>query len=328
MTVRLQNPVEKRRDGFSLISDVVLYKIVNKIFVLMKTNIGILGLLIGLTVSCYGSRISYMDNNVMLEDDVHWQLRTAAQEGNTTEVERLIRKEGANVDMRDYTKEYTPLHWAVENSHEAAAMVLLRNGAPVDAPSKLGDTPLHRAAALGRVPIAKLLVGVYKADVNRETNDGVTAIELAVSIDNLPLVKYLCKKGAKVNNIDEDQGTLLHYVKSKAVLECILEHGLNTKELLNKQNFSGCTPLSCAAYKGNEEVAKMLLDLGADPTIVGYKGMTALDEANRKEHTAIAAAIQAKLQANGHKRNSCNTSIGMTTRAMKRKRASLCSNSR
>lgn len=294
----------------------------------MKTNIGILGLLIGFTVSCYGSRISYMDNSLILEDDADWKLRTAAQQGNATEVERLIRKEGANVDMRDYTKEYTPLHWAVEKDHQRAAAVLLQKGATVDAPSKLGETPLHRAAALGRVSIARLLVGVYNANVNQQDDDHVTALELAVAIDNLPLVTYLCERDANVNNIDKDQNTLLHYVKSKKVLKCILKYGLDTKELLNKQNFAECTPLYCAAYKGSIEVAKMLLDLGADPTIVNNKGRTPLDEANRKEHTTIAAAIQAKLQTNDHKHNLCNNATGVTTRAMKRERVALRGKSR
>lgn len=287
----------------------------------MKTNIGILGLLLGLIVSCHVNSSTYMDNSSISEDnDADWKLRTAAQQGNAAEVERLLDA-GANVDMRDYTKGYTPLHWAVENDHQHTAEALLKKHASVDAAGKIGDTPLHRAAGLGRLAIAQLLVDGYKANVNQQDDDHVTALELAVAIDNLPLVEYLCEQGANVNNIYKDQNTLLHYVKSKEVLERILNSDFRTKELLNKQNFTGCTPLYCAAYRGSKEVVIRLLDLGANPKVVNKEGNSALDEACSKGNLAIAEAIQAKLQVNGCKRKPYNTSMGMTTRSMKRNRA-------
>jgi ankyrin repeat protein len=57
-----------------------------------------------------------------------------------------------------------------------AIATLLDRGAAVDTPDDLGRTPLHHAAALGRVGAARALRDVGRAFVAAETRDGSTPV--------------------------------------------------------------------------------------------------------------------------------------------------------
>ncbi|GEM_PF-2401891 len=150
----------------------------------------------------------------------------------------------------------TALHYAVDRGNIKCVEFLLKNGADPNAVNYLDGTPLVRVICFGppenRLRIAELLVQ-HGADVNRVSHYH-PPLNWAAMKNNLGIVKLLVKAGAKVNVQDE-------YMK--------------------------LTPLHFSAFWGNVEMAKFLLESGADPSIENADGVTAQDLAWQFEHKEL-----------------------------------------
>ena len=67
-----------------------------------------------------------------------------------------------------------------------------------------GQLPLHRAAAVGSVPILKALLEEGKSPVNATDNDGMTALHHAISEGHGDAAILLLKSGAEPEKRDAD----------------------------------------------------------------------------------------------------------------------------
>jgi len=111
-------------------------------------------------------------------------------------------------------------------------------------------TQLHRAARDGDAARVRELLQ-RKYPVNRFNEDGKTALHYAVAGEHLAIVDLLLAAGADVNARDE--------------------------------RVIGDTPLGEYAGSCSVEMAKRLVDAGADPTIAGWMRLTALDKAAERK---------------------------------------------
>ena len=189
-------------------------------------------------------------------------LHAAAISGNCSEVKRLI-SEGADVNEQlemDVNGQQdvagSPLHVALRNcacdkpriaagsTHLEAVRLLLAAGANVRSRRLWEGTPLHDAARLGQIHIARLLVS-HGADINStEHHDGVTPLHLAAVHDRLEMVEYLLSERADVD----------------AVARPEFGHGAERERRLRAV---GMTPLQLAAREGHVAVVRRLLEAGA-----------------------------------------------------------------
>ena len=66
------------------------------------------------------------------------------------------------------------------------------------------------------------------------------------------------------------------------------QHGRSWLDAANKQ---GWTALSAAAKNGDAECVQLLLKAGADTTLRGWQGKTALDWAKENDHADVIALL-------------------------------------
>jgi ankyrin repeat protein len=179
-------------------------------------------------------------------------IHTAALEGDLVKVRELAHK-GNNINQKssaaDSYEGFTPLHMAINNGHKDVALYLIKGGAQVNVAGKIGRTPLHLAAYNGMPQVAKLLVS-RGGNVKASSSDGATPLHsAAISIkNNIQLLELLLSKGADVNS---GRGTKIG------------------------------TPLILAAKYGDVDVARILVNNGADINAQDASGNSALHIASQ-----------------------------------------------
>jgi len=152
----------------------------------------------------------------------------AAMQGNAELVRELINS-GANVNAAQ-ADGATALQWAAYNSDEELAKFLLDHGADLNMGNRNGSTPLWLAARRGDTDMIEVLLA-GGADANEELPLGRRPLMLAARSGVVEAVAALLDAGADPNAAEAERGT---------------------------------TALMQAADQGHADVAKVLIEHGAD----------------------------------------------------------------
>lgn len=248
--------------------------------------------------------------NCQFKDDLYTPLHTACSSGTGTgsmDVLLLLLESGADGNACNKWKE-TPLLIAANNGHHAAVEALLKHGANPSLCSEAGWSALTFAAhkVRGICSCAHVCLCACAFCLSSLVNSLIGPLLRRQGYDDI--VALLLKAGAPINcPVTEDASTPLHKAcaGSKpghlAAVKLLLDggadvHALNKwreTPLLTAANHgqtgaleallaadadpckctdTGWSPLSIAAYKGHNEVVRMLLEDGApteedDPTL-------------------------------------------------------------
>ncbi len=206
------------------------------------------------------------------------KLREAVQAGNVDKIRNLVES-GVSPDAT--TVPYlNPLYLAIIENKEDAVNTLIQLGADVNKRRPgIGEdsTPLHSAAAMGVLNIAKMLIDAG-ADINLEDRIGHTPLIRAIVNYNIDMVKLLIANGANINT-------------------------------LTRNNES---PLYIAATRNNPEIIKLLISQPSLQNPKLHDGMTVIDMAregrfSRKINTLIINTLPPILE-----RRRFNKLIGAT----------------
>jgi ankyrin repeat protein len=152
---------------------------------------------------------------------------------------------------------FTRLHIAVELRSSYLIEAALKTKLDVNARSKDGRTALHIAAAQNDEDTVDLLLKT-KANPNSKDNDGRTPMEHAALHGHSDLVRQLAK--VQTEPLDFFSAVILGKV------DRVKEFLKAKPELVKQRNGQGrgWTPLHIAAEEGHEEIARVLLDAGAE----------------------------------------------------------------
>ncbi len=156
----------------------------------------------------------------------------------------------------------------------------LKAGADVNARTKNGFTPLHRAAEHSTTPAVVTVLVKAGADVNARTKIGWTPLYVAARNSTTPaIVTALLKAGADVNARTEFGLTPLHWMavfsETPAIVTALLDAGAATPTRGMKTDGH---PLHAAAgLSTTPAVVAALLDAGADPAARDKEGKTPWD---------------------------------------------------
>ena len=214
--------------------------------------------------------------NCQFKDDLYTPLHTACSSGTTTgsiDVLQLLLEEGADPNASNKWKE-TPLLIAANNGHRLGVAALLKHGADPSLCSEAGWSALTFAAHKGYDDIVALLLRAGAPVNSRVTEDLSTPLQKACAGSkpgHTASVKLLLEAEADVHALNKWRETPLltaaNHGQATAV-EALLAHGADPCKCTD----TGWSPLSIAAYKGHDEVVRMLLEEGApteedDPTL-------------------------------------------------------------
>jgi len=204
-------------------------------------------------------------------------LHQAAADRDTEQVKSLL-SHGADVNARDETgctalhcvAKWTPnimVHAKNWRNPEAmarirkeamileAAELLISKGAQVNVQDDEGNSPLHHAVKGGHKDVAELLIG-KGANVNARNQRGFTPIEVIEGFEKTGVASVLLANGAGIPTIH-----VAALLGDLAKVKAFIDQGVPVDA---KKGGTGKTALFFAARAGQKDVAKFLIDKGAD----------------------------------------------------------------
>lgn len=187
----------------------------------------------------------------------------------------------------------TALFWAVASSSLDVVDLPIAHRADLNIRDELGETLL--SAAIKDIDMMRYLVE-NGLDVNAASHSGTTPL---LQTEDPKVAEYLAQKGADINAECPDLGkTALQKAASKANVELarvLLEHGADVRA----SPFGELTAMHDAVKSKSLEHVAMLMGHGADPTAVCEKGRFPLSDAVRSA-AGIALYIVAEHKVDLH----------------------------
>lgn len=141
------------------------------------------------------------------------------------------------------------LHYSLRDGHDPSTF------------DKHGLAPLHVAAMYGRLECLKVLIQTYNVDVNLQSEDGFTALHMAINKNNemvaYDCIKYLIEQGAELDLQTRDGQTPVHKAASEGMADCLtllIDEGAEL-ELVDSRSDSA---LDLARLWGKRKCARIL----------------------------------------------------------------------
>ena len=197
----------------------------------------------------------------------------AAYRDDSAKVDQLIRA-GANVNAANDLG-VTPLWTASLNGSVPIVKRLLDAGANPNMPLLSGETPLMAAARAGKTAVVDALLS-KGANPNARGTRGQTALMWAVAQKHADVVKRLLVGGADVHARSDNWTQMM----------AVPPHGLLEYNRLIPQG--GDTALMFAAREGDLASAMVLVEAGANPSDADAWGVSATSLATFSGHGDIA----------------------------------------
>jgi ankyrin repeat protein len=150
-----------------------------------------------------------------------------------------------------------PLHDAAHDGDVEKVSGLIDEGVAMDVLSDNGETPLNLAILGGQLAVVDLLIE-KGADFRARNSGGFTALHAAAYVGDVDTASKLLGKGANVND---------------------------------QENKAEVTPLSVAAEEGHVEMARVLVEHGADLEAVERNGYTPLSRALWRDQKEVVSLL-------------------------------------
>jgi quinoprotein dehydrogenase-associated probable ABC transporter substrate-binding protein len=234
--------------------------------------------------------------------DIDQELSNAIIASDEDRVKFLIGK-GADVNKQD-SQGWTPLANAARQRKDKIAEILLENGANPNLSSD-GTTPLIAAVMRDSVPTIDVLLK-HGAKIEEPGPEGYRPLSMAIADSRYDAAKALIEHGADINAASGEDGLTPLIVAAAQtgpaegarfvpgstrpidIAKMLVDGGAN----VNAQAKNGMTALMVAATHNSPPMIGLLMDAGADPDLKNSLGQTATDVAKINGNEEAGQAIK------------------------------------
>ena len=203
----------------------------------------------------------------MTEVGGHSVMHLAARKGLVGMATKLLSK-GAPLSTQDNLGRL-PLHVAAEEGHADMIRLLIERGSDVYAVDTIGGTALHHAATAA---CAQTLLNRSAGLVNVSDTNASTAAHRAAALGRIDVLKVLVDAGADLNAADEKGWTVLHegaHANQVLAVDFVISFGADVNALAG----DGFTPLLLCMSANVSESTAVLIRHGADVNAAAPNGL-------------------------------------------------------
>ncbi|XP_071115744.1 putative ankyrin repeat protein RF_0381 [Haliotis cracherodii] len=212
-------------------------------------------------------------------------LHLACNGENVDIVKYVLTQNIVDINSRD-ADEWTPVMATAYNGDKGVFDVLVEAGADLSLLNNNEEDIFYLACEGGNVEIIKYLLTQGNVDINRKQYGSTTVMEAALA-NNKVVFDFLVKEGADLSLLSDDNGNILHSACVGGNVE-IVKYLLTQNIVdINSQDGEDRTPAMIAAHKGHKAVFDLLVQKGANLTIVNDAGDNILNIACKGRNVDI-----------------------------------------
>ncbi|GAB5032314.1 ankyrin repeat domain protein [Nannochloropsis oceanica] len=200
-----------------------------------------------------------------------------------------LQEDGRLIDLQDETYRMSPLIWSCVMGHDDVAAWLLARGASVDLVDSGGRSALFYASKIGYLDLVSLLLK-HNPDVRKQSAEGMTPLIIASACGHTEVVRALVAHVYRPPTISKE-GKAAAAATPPSSSSPTSEAATGYLDLVTKR---GNSAVHCASRF--PQILKLLLQEGANPTLVNHEGHTALEISLAKNVPASVRVLKRFLQ--------------------------------
>ncbi|XP_067673680.1 putative ankyrin repeat protein RF_0381 [Haliotis asinina] len=234
-----------------------------------------------LMAACYGNGtvfdllIKRGADTLAKDEDNRNILHHASRGGNEAIVNYILTQTVLDINSKTILK-MTPVLFAAFEGKIDVLDLLIERGAYTTAVDYNNGNILHLSCSGGYVESVKHVLKLNIVDINSKEGDGRTAVLVAAFKGNREVFDILVKEGADLSAVDDCGDNILHLACLGENVE-IVQRVLALKVVdINSRGADGMTPLLTAVACNARDVIDLLIDIGADPSVVNIYGKNIL----------------------------------------------------
>jgi ankyrin repeat protein len=189
---------------------------------------------------------------------------------NSEKLNKIYREVDLNLDELYFNDELV-LHYCCKKDLFQSVIWLISNGINIEVENSQKETAIFYAIHSKSSAILQTLID-NKIDINHLNIHNRTALQDAVISANNRIVTYLLQVTKNLGNCDIHGNNLIFDAIANGNIEIIKKIGSLKEVNINQVNLDGNTILHKEIVLKNNDLALLLMDLGANPTILDKHG--------------------------------------------------------